>query len=83
MAKKKRIDKKTRAFLKDTAERAIKTFAEMTIADVSVGQGFEDINWVRTFSVAGVATLISVLMSLASYKSGDVGTASLVKTNGA
>lgn len=78
-AKRTRISKKVRTFLKDLLERAVKTFAEMMIADISVGQGFEDIDWVRTLSVAGVATLISILMSLASYKGGEVGTASLVK----
>ena len=66
-------------FLKDTGERAIKTFCEMLVADISVGQGFGDIEWGRTLSVAGVATLLSVLMSIASYKRGEVGTASLVK----
>lgn len=78
-AKRTRISKKVRTFLKDLLERAVKTFAEMMIADISVGQGFEDIDWTRTLSVAGVATLISVLMSLASYRGGEVGTASLVK----
>lgn len=69
-----------KAFLKDTAERAVKTFAEMLVADISVGQGFGDIDWGRTLSVAGVAALLSVLMSVASYKVGDEGTASLVST---
>lgn len=68
-----------KAFLKDTGERAVKTFAEMMVADIAVGQGFEDIDWLRTLSVAGVATLLSILMSVASYKRGDVGTASMVK----
>ena len=80
-AKRTRINKKVRTFLKDLLERAVKTFAEMMIADISVGQGFEDIDWARTLSVAGVATLISILMSLASYHGGD-GTASLVKQSG-
>lgn len=69
-----------KCFIMDTIERAAKTFAEMLLADISVGQGFGDIDWGRTLSVAGVAALISVLMSIASYKVGDKN-ASLVSTN--
>lgn len=69
-----------KTFLIDMAERAIKTFAEMLVADISVGQGFGDIDWGRTFSVAGVATLVSIAMSIASYNVGDKN-ASLVDTN--
>lgn len=75
-----KVSDKTKKFIMDTIERAIKTFAEMLLADISVGQGFSDINWGRTLSVAGVATLISILMSIASYKVGPEN-ASLVKTN--
>ena len=78
---KSKISNANKRFIKDVLERAVKTFAEMMIADISVGQGFEDIDWTRTFSVAGLATLISVLASIASYKVGDEGTASLVETN--
>lgn len=72
--------KKYRLFIQDVAERAVKTFAEMLVADISVGQGFGDIDWGRTLSVAGVATLISVLASVASFRFGDEGTASFVHT---
>lgn len=72
---------KIKQFVCDTLERAVKTFAEMLVADISVGQGFGDIDWGRTLSVAGVATLISVLASIASFKFGNEGTASLVETN--
>lgn len=67
-------------FIMDTLERATKTFAEMMLADISVGQGFGDIDWGRTLSASGVAALISVLMSIASYRVGDKN-ASLVDTN--
>lgn len=75
-----KISDTMKCFFKDMVERAIKTFAEMLVADISVGQGFGDIDWGRTLSVAGVATLLSVLMSIASYKVGDQN-ASLVETN--
>lgn len=74
------ISENMKRFALDTLERAIKTFTEMLLADISVGQGFGDIDWGRTLSVSGVAALISVLMSVASYKVGDKN-ASLVETN--
>lgn len=71
----------TKAYIKDLLERAIKTFAQTLLADIAVGQGFEDINWLRALSIAGVAALISVLTSVASRPFGAEDTASLVETN--
>lgn len=69
-----------KAFIKDMAERAIKTFAQTAAASLSIeGLAFEDVNWVHILSVAGMAALLSVLMSIGSYNFGDKGTASIVK----
>jgi hypothetical protein len=45
--------------------RAIKTFAQTLIGMIAVGAAFEDVVWVKILSVAGVATILSLLMSLA------------------
>ena len=71
----------TKTFLKDLAERAVVTFAEVLLGFLGAGLGFGDINWGVAFSVAGVATLASVLKSIAARKIGDSDTASLVETN--
>ena len=51
-----KVSDKTKRFIIDTLERAVKTFAEMLLADISVGQGFSDIDWGRTLSVAGLSS---------------------------
>jgi hypothetical protein len=56
------------AFWKATAERAIKTFAQ-TLAVLLVVDplaGFLDIDWWQSTQVAGLATAVSVLTSVAS-----------------
>lgn len=68
----------TAAFWKDTAERAIKTFAQAAIAGLSANVvGVLDVDWVTVGSVALLAALISVLTSVASAPFADQGTASL------
>ncbi len=58
-------------FWKAVTERAVKTFAQSLLAVIAVGQvGFGDVNWFTSLSVAGVATLASVLSSVASYHVG-------------
>jgi hypothetical protein len=58
-------------FWKAAAERAIKTFAQSLLAVIAVGQvGFGDINWAASLSVAGVATLASILSSVGSHNLG-------------
>lgn len=59
-------------FWKASAERALKTFAQSLLAVIAVGQvGFGDVDWMTSLSVAGVATLASVLSSLVSYNFGE------------
>ena len=69
----------TKQFWTDTAERAVKTFAQALLAVLTV-QGVSDIldvDWGRALSVAALATVISLLTSLLSVKLGHSGTASL------
>jgi hypothetical protein len=65
-------------FLKDAAERAIKTFAQTLLA--YFGAGVFDVlhaNWGNALSIAAGATVLSVLSSLVSVNLGNSGTASL------
>ena len=59
-------------FLKDTAERAVKTFAQSMVAVMTAGAtGVQDVDWVNALSVSLLATLISVLTSIGSGTVGD------------
>lgn len=70
----------TKTFLKDTAERAVKTFAQSLVASLAVGTGLLDVDWLNALSIAGLATIISVLTSVGSGYVGD-DSASAVKLN--
>lgn len=60
------------AFWKATAERAVKTFAQSLLALLGAGQmGLLGVDWVATLSTAGMATVLSVLASVASSRVGD------------
>jgi len=71
----------TKAFVKDAAERAVRAFgassASVFAADKVVN--LFEVNWTDVFGVGGGAAVVSVLLSLASYKAGKTGTASTVK----
>ena len=57
----------TREFWEGTAERAIKTFAQSLLGVLMGGaSGLLDVDWVAALSVAGLATVGSVLTSLAT-----------------
>ena len=45
--------------------RAIKTFAQVAVSMLTVGQAVMDVNWVNVLSVSAVAAVISVLTSIA------------------
>ncbi|MDG4985763.1 holin [Lactococcus lactis] len=65
-------------FLRDLAERAIKTFAQSMVALLTAGAtGILEVDWINTLSVALLATVISVFTSLASLSVGEE-TASLI-----
>lgn len=71
----------TKLFLKDTAERAVKTFAQSLAAVLTAGAtGVLDVDWTNALSVSLLATLVSVLTSLGSGYVGD-DSASAVKLN--
>lgn len=68
-----------KSFIKDLAERCVKTFAQSLVAAIgttSVALG--DVDWGLALSTAGLATLLSVLTSIASMNIGDKNTASMV-----
>lgn len=64
----------TIAFLKATAERAVKTFAQ-ALAALLVADGTDLLatDWAGRLSVAGMAAVVSVLTSVASSQIGGPG----------
>lgn len=68
-------------FWKAAAERAAKTFAQSLLALLSAGQvGLLTADWVTALSTAGMATVLSVLASLASSKVGTADDPSALPT---
>lgn len=69
----------TGTFWKSTAERAVKTFAQALAAVLAAGPtGLLEVDVVAALSVAGLATVLSVLTSVASSRVGDDSTPSVV-----
>ncbi len=69
----------TKHFWLDAGERAVKTFAQASVALLTAGGvGLIGIDWLEVASVAGLAALVSVLTSVASTGRGDPETASLL-----
>ncbi|WP_327358162.1 holin [Streptomyces sp. NBC_01304] len=55
----------TAAFWKDTAERAVRTFAQALVAVLTAGAtNLLDVDWVAALSTAGMATLLAVLTAI-------------------
>ena len=52
-------------WIKAAGIRALKTFAQAAVASISVGAAMNDIDWVPVLSVAAVATICSILTSIA------------------
>lgn len=44
--------------------RAVRTFAQMFVSMITVGQLFSEINWLQVLSVSAVAAIYSLAMSL-------------------
>lgn len=60
------------SFWKATAERAVKAFAQSLLAILSAGSlGLLDVDWPTSLSTAGMATLLSLLSSVASSRIGS------------
>ena len=54
-----------KTFFKDMAERAIKTFAQAMIGALGAGAtGLIGVDWLQALSIAGFATVVSILTSL-------------------
>lgn len=71
----------TKSFLKDLAERAIKTLCQSLLAVGLAGAtDLMSVDWANAFSVAGLATIISILSSIVSAIPGD-NSASLVNNS--
>jgi hypothetical protein len=67
------------AFWKDTAERAIRTAAQALLALWGTQvTGIMEVDWAQALSVAALAALSSVLMSLIATGVGDKSTPSFV-----
>lgn len=70
----------TRTFLKDTAERAIKTAAQALLAVLLVGTPLWQIAWGEALGIAATATVVSILTSVVSGGLGNRGTASMTSS---
>jgi len=55
----------TKKWFKGAGVRAIKTFAQVAVSMLTVGQAVLDVNWVNVLSVSAVAAVISILTSVA------------------
>lgn len=51
---------------KAAAIRAVRTFAQTFVGFITVGAAFDEVQWLRSLSVSGVACLLSILTSLAT-----------------
>ena len=70
----------SKKFWKETAERAIRTLSQVLLSMIVVGEtGFLDVDWLQALSVAGLAAVASILMSIVATGIGDQGTASLIR----
>lgn len=68
-------------FVKDAVERAVRTFTQVVLGFLGAEHvlGLQDVDWPTVLSAGGLATLISVLMSVsAATWFGEPGTASTV-----
>jgi hypothetical protein len=71
----------TSRFWQLTAERAVKTFAQSLVAIFSAaGVGLLTAPWPTALSTAGMATVLSVLTSMASTRVGEPDSPSLLPT---
>ena len=69
----------TARFWKDSAERAVKTFAQALAAALSAGAaGLLSVPWTDALSIAGMATVLSFLTSVGGMNVGEKGAASMV-----
>lgn len=53
-------------FVKAAIIRAIRTFAQSMLSMITVGAALSDINWIMALSISAVATVYSLLTSIAT-----------------
>lgn len=56
---------KTKKWIKCAAARSVRTFAQVAVSMLTVGQAVLDVNWINVVSVSAVAAVISILTSIA------------------
>lgn len=56
---------KSKVFWHDTAERAVRTFAQSLLGVFVAGVTILSVDWIDAFAISATATLVSVLMSVA------------------
>lgn len=59
------LSDKTKKWVKAAGVRSAKTFAQVAVSMLTVGQAVLDVNWVNVLSVSAVAAIISILTSVA------------------
>ena len=52
-------------WIKAAAVRALKTFAQTALGGLAVGMAVSEVNWMYLLSVSAVASIASLLMSIA------------------
>lgn len=57
--------KKWKKWLKAAGIRALKTFCQVAVSMITVGQAVMEVNWLNVLSVSTVAGIVSILTSLA------------------
>lgn len=70
---------KSKEFWTDTAERAVKTFAQSLLAVFTAGVTIISVDWREALAIGATAALVSVLTSVASTSNGDKDSPSLVR----
>ncbi len=70
----------SKKFWADAVERAVRTVAQAALSVLTIGgTGLLDTDWVGIASAAGLAGLISILMSITASGSGSSNDASFIK----
>ena len=68
----KRLDERDwKEWLRCALIRAIKTFAQSSLAMITVGTAITEINWAAVLGVSGTAALLSILTSVVGIPEAD------------